>query len=46
MKFILLQAVKLKKGTKVAHVMAGNVLPPMSAPKLDENVPKGGPEVG
>ena len=35
------QAVKLKKGTKIAHIMAGNVVPPMLAPKLDENVPKG-----
>ena len=35
------QAVKLKKGTRVAHVMAGNVVPPMLALKLDENIPKG-----
>ena len=32
---------KLKKGTRIAHVMAGNVVPPMLAPKLDENVPRG-----
>ena len=34
------QAVKLKKVTKVAHVMAGNMVTPMLAPKLGENIPK------
>ena len=32
---------KLKKGTRVAHVMMGNVVPPMLAPKLDENILEG-----
>ena len=30
---------KVKKGTKIAHVMASNVVPPIVAPQLDENVP-------
>ena len=34
------QAVKLKKGVKVAHMMAGNVVPPMLTPKMDENIPE------
>ena len=33
------QTVKVKKGTKIAHVMAGNVVPPMLDPQLDENIP-------
>ena len=32
------QAVKVKKGTKIAHVMAGNVVPPTVAPQLDKNI--------
>ena len=36
------QAVKLKKGTKAAHVMVGNMVPTMlaPAPKMDKNVSK------
>ena len=30
---------KLKKGPKIAHVMASNVVPPIVTPQLDENVP-------
>ena len=33
------QAVKVKKGTRIAHVMAGNVVSPIVAPQLDENIP-------
>ena len=32
-------AVKVKKGTKIAHVIAGTMVPSMLAPQLDENVP-------
>ena len=31
---------KYKKGTKIAHVEAGNVLPPIAATESYENVPK------
>ena len=34
------QVVKIKKGMKIAHVEAGNVVPFMMAPQLDENVPR------
>ena len=30
---------KIKKGMKIAHVEAGNVVPPIVAPQPDENVP-------
>ena len=30
---------KIKKGTKIAHVVAGNVVPLIVAPQLDENIP-------
>ena len=32
---------KLKKGTKIAHIIAGNVVPTMLVLKMDENVPEG-----
>ena len=32
--------VKIKKGTKIAHVVASNVVPPIVAPQPDENVPR------
>ena len=32
---------KLKNGTKIAHIMADNVVSPMLAPKVDENVSEG-----
>ena len=31
--------VKIKKGTKIAHVVAGNVVPPIVAPQPDETIP-------
>ena len=34
------QTERIRKGTEMAHVMAGNVMPPIVAPQLDENVPR------
>ena len=34
------RVLKIKKGTKIAHVEASNVVPPLTVPKLDENMPE------
>ena len=34
------RVLKLKKGTKIAHVEASNAVPPSSVPQLNENVPE------
>ena len=34
------RVLKIKKGMKIAHVEPSNVVPPLTVPKLDENVPK------
>ena len=39
MKSIFLSC-KIKKGMKIAHVEASNVVPSMVAPQLDENIPR------
>ena len=31
---------KIKKGTQIAHVTDGNVVPPIVTPQPDENVPR------
>ena len=34
------RVLKIKKGTKIAHVEDSNVVPPLMVPQLNENVPK------
>ena len=34
------KVLKIKKGTNIAHVEAGNVVPPIAVPQLNENIPK------
>ena len=34
------RVLRIKKGTKIAHVEASNVVPPLTIPQLNENMPK------